>query len=155
MSDFDLQITQMDRKRHRTAVTALIDEQRRERNLSTLKFAGSLRLSAHSWAASMSRQSRFGHGSGSQSFIQRALRFPFVVNSGARRGQVAENLAFGTGEFSTPREIVAQWMDSPGHRNNILGDWQYHAVWSEQDDPEHTGIQRDAVIVVHHFGRRR
>jgi uncharacterized protein YkwD len=33
---------------------------------------------------------------------------------------IGENIAFGTGELSTPREIVVAWMRSPGHRRNIL-----------------------------------
>jgi uncharacterized protein YkwD len=33
---------------------------------------------------------------------------------------VGENIAWGQGELSTPRSIVAAWMASPGHRANIL-----------------------------------
>jgi uncharacterized protein YkwD len=33
---------------------------------------------------------------------------------------VGENIAWGQGELSTPRSIVAAWMASPGHRDNIL-----------------------------------
>src|SRR5688572_1273100 len=32
----------------------------------------------------------------------------------------AENLAWGEGRASSPAEIVEGWMDSPGHRANIL-----------------------------------
>ena len=39
---------------------------------------------------------------------------------GARAWTVGENLAWGSGRRSTPREIVAAWMNSPGHRANIL-----------------------------------
>ena len=39
---------------------------------------------------------------------------------GARAWTVGENLAWGSGTRSTPREIVAAWMHSPGHRANIL-----------------------------------
>ena len=31
-----------------------------------------------------------------------------------------ENIAWGQGDLSTPRSIVAAWMASPGHRANIL-----------------------------------
>lgn len=35
-----------------------------------------------------------------------------------------ENIAWGQGDLSTPRSIVAAWMGSPGHRANILnGDY--------------------------------
>jgi hypothetical protein len=36
------------------------------------------------------------------------------------RWTVGENLAWGTGTLSTPRNIVAAWMNSQGHRENIL-----------------------------------
>ncbi len=39
---------------------------------------------------------------------------------GASEWIVGENLAWGTGELATPREIVAAWMASPGHRENVL-----------------------------------
>jgi uncharacterized protein YkwD len=34
--------------------------------------------------------------------------------------EIGENIAFATGWLATPREIVAGWMASPGHRANIL-----------------------------------
>jgi uncharacterized protein YkwD len=80
-------------------------------------------------------------------FARRALRFPFVLAGRPKlRRTVGENLGFGAGEFSTPREIVAEWMRSPGHRANILRPWRYGAVWSSP-----TGV--DGVTVVHHLGR--
>jgi uncharacterized protein YkwD len=33
---------------------------------------------------------------------------------------LGENLAWGTGSWATPRGTVDAWMDSPGHRENIL-----------------------------------
>lgn len=39
---------------------------------------------------------------------------------GARWWLVGENLAWGAGSLSTPRRIMSAWMDSPGHRANIL-----------------------------------
>jgi uncharacterized protein YkwD len=32
----------------------------------------------------------------------------------------AENIAWGSGSLGTPAEIVKGWMNSPGHRANIL-----------------------------------
>lgn len=55
---------------------------------------------------------------------------------------------------STPRSIVQRWMASPEHRENILGDWNYSAVWSQRDSPR-PGMQPNSVICVQHFGRRR
>ncbi len=33
---------------------------------------------------------------------------------------VGENLAWGTGSRSTPREAMVGWMNSPGHARNLL-----------------------------------
>ena len=40
--------------------------------------------------------------------------------SRASRWVVGENLAWGSGRLATPEAIVKAWMDSPGHRANIL-----------------------------------
>ena len=37
-----------------------------------------------------------------------------------RTWTVAENLAWGSGTLATPRSIVRQWMQSPGHRANVV-----------------------------------
>ena len=39
---------------------------------------------------------------------------------GARSWAVGENIAWGSGRLSTPRAIGRAWMNSPGHRANIL-----------------------------------
>jgi uncharacterized protein YkwD len=41
----------------------------------------------------------------------------------AGRGEgwtVGENLAWGSGELSTPAALMRAWMNSPGHRENVL-----------------------------------
>jgi uncharacterized protein YkwD len=53
-----------------------------------------------------------------------------VLRSEGKRWHVAENIAWGTGPNSTPRSIVADWMASPEHRANILGNWRSGAVWT-------------------------
>lgn len=37
--------------------------------------------------------------------------------------RAGENLAWGTGGYGTVRSIFRAWMSSPGHRENILGDF--------------------------------
>jgi uncharacterized protein YkwD len=150
MSDFDLPISAIRRRRHRRAIAKLINEERRKHGRRALRHSRGLSLSARSWARAISRRSRFTHGN----LARRALRFPFVLNSRGRRWRVGELLAWGSGSRSTPRSIVKRWMRSPRHRRVILGDWQYGAAWTERDAPK-PGRQRDSATVVHHFGRRR
>jgi uncharacterized protein YkwD len=149
VSDFDMTISQLGRKRHRRAVFELVNRQRTSRGLPRTRFAMSLSLSARAWARALSSDSRFTHGD----FAQRVLRWPFVLRSRPGRWKVAENLAWGTGSTSTPRSIVDRWMASPEHRANILGTWTYSAVWSQRDSPA-PGQQPNSVICVQHFGRR-
>ena len=149
MSDFDLPISQIGRKRHRRAVWELVNRERTSRGLPRLRFARSLSLSARAWARALSSGSKFTHGD----FAKRVLRWPFVLRSRAGRWTVAENLAWGTGAESTPRAIVESWMASPEHRANILGTWDYGAVWTQRDSPK-PGMQPNSAIVVQHFGRR-
>lgn len=148
MSDFDREITGLTPIRHRRAVARLVNIERNKRGLPSLRYTASLRVSARIWAIYMTRNSRFTHGN----FSRRALRFAFVLAGKPRRRAVGENLAFGTGPFSTPRSIVEEWMKSAPHRANILRNWTYGAVWSSPDSPE-PGRQKDGVTVVHHFGR--
>ncbi|HWT26237.1 MAG TPA: CAP domain-containing protein [Solirubrobacteraceae bacterium] len=150
MSDHDLPISAIGRRRHRRAVAQLVDEERRRRGLKGLRHSRRLRLSARAWARALARRSRFTHGN----FARRVLRFPFVLAARGRGWRVAENLATANGPESAPRRIVANWMDSGRHRENLLGSWQYMAVWSVRDGPE-PGRQRDSVIVVLHLGSRR
>jgi uncharacterized protein YkwD len=149
MSDFDLPIGKIDRRRHRRAVAELVNRERASRGLPRVRFARSLSHTARAWARALSSESKFTHGK----FAKRVLRFPFVLASRGRRWKVAENLAWGTGTESEPRRIVSSWMASAEHRENILGQWQYGAVWTQRDSPK-PGQQPNSVIVVQHFGRR-
>jgi uncharacterized protein YkwD len=144
MSDHDTEITSLSPQRHRVAVTQLINEERRKLGLRPLLPSRQLVVSARMWAfVQKGNDGALSHGN----FARRALRFPFVINGKPkRRRTVGENLGFGTGPFSTPRAIVKDWMNSPGHRANILRPWQFAAVWSSP-----TGV--DGVTVVQHFGR--
>src|SRR6266536_2770492 len=39
---------------------------------------------------------------------------------GASGYRLGENIAWGTGEFGTPRQTMDAWLNSAGHRENIL-----------------------------------
>ena len=67
----------------------------------------------------MNRRNYFNHTSrGGSSFVDRIRRACYL--RGARRWSVGENLAWGSGSHATARSIVHAWMNSPGHRANIL-----------------------------------
>lgn len=61
----------------------------------------------------------FSHDSmNGNSFVDRIRKAGYVP---ARAfPSLGEDLAWGSGSLGTPREIVQSWMESPGHRANIL-----------------------------------
>ena len=99
------------------ATLCLLDHERAEHGLPP--FARDARLDRASRAHSRDMAARdfFAHrGRGGSQPIDRmrAAGWP------ASRGGGAENIAWGAGGASTPAEIVEGWMNSPGHRANIL-----------------------------------
>lgn len=60
-----------------------------------------------------------------------------------------ENLAWGAGEYGSARSIFRAWMASPGHRQNILGD--YHEVGIDVSQGALEGHRR-ARVWTSHFG---
>jgi uncharacterized protein YkwD len=43
-----------------------------------------------------------------------------AYTQGATSFQIGENIAWGTGSYGTPRQIMLAWLHSTGHRENIL-----------------------------------
>jgi Cysteine-rich secretory protein family len=71
---------------------------------------------------------------------------------GASQGwAVGENLAWGRGAASTPASLVRAWLNSPGHRRNIMDRrWRETGVSTTLGTPEGAS----GVTVVQVFGRR-
>lgn len=66
---------------------------------------------------------------------------------------VAENIHWGTGWLGTPREILRDWMNSPGHRKNILRAEVSHVgvgIGFDAPRPGHRGQAR--VYATNFFG---
>jgi uncharacterized protein YkwD len=102
----------------RSAV-CLINKQRTRRGLRKLRLNSRLSEAAQRHTADMVKRNYFAHVSKSGSdVVDRLTRTGYM--RGARSWTVGENLAWGTGSRSTPREIVSAWMNSAGHRANIL-----------------------------------
>jgi uncharacterized protein YkwD len=103
--------------RVRAATLCLINGFRTTHGRRALKSNAALRRSARRHSADMARRNYFQHitpeGVGPRT---RAAR------SGYRRhaASVGENIAWGGGPLSTPRQIVRSWIRSPGHRANLL-----------------------------------
>jgi uncharacterized protein YkwD len=72
--------------------------------------------------------------------------------SGDTGWQVGENIAWGSGTFSTPTAVVQSWMNSPGHRANILRRaYREAGLAIAVGAPVQSGVA--AGTYVHDFGR--
>jgi uncharacterized protein YkwD len=101
------------------ATLCLVNAQRTQRGLRPLKANRRLARAAAGHAGDMVRRDYFSHDSLSgASFVDRIRRTGYLSGRGA--WIVGENLAWGSGDRSSPAAIVRAWMNSPGHRANIL-----------------------------------
>jgi uncharacterized protein YkwD len=98
----------------RHATLCLINRQRARHGLRPLRLDPRLNKASTLHSRNMVRQNYFDHGN----FVARILRASYL--RGARSWAVGENIAWGTGPLATPAQIVRGWMNSPGHRSNIL-----------------------------------
>ena len=115
--DADLTPTLENVERVETATLCLVNVERVRRGRSTLGRSGRLRLAAVRHSRDMVEQRYFSHQSRSGRGLVARVRV-----TGYLRGEWAlgENLAYGSPAFATPRSTVERWMDSPGHRDNLL-----------------------------------
>jgi uncharacterized protein YkwD len=103
----------------RAAVICLHNEVRAKNGLSSLRGNSRLRRAAEAHAADMVSNRFFDHTTPrGATMVDRILRARYVR---ANQGWVlGENLEWGTGRLATPRGAIEAWMDSPGHRANLL-----------------------------------
>jgi uncharacterized protein YkwD len=103
----------------RAAILCLHNQVRARNNLPLLKDNAKLRKAAVGHSAAMVNEGYFDHTSpDGDSFVDR------IVGAGyAKRNDgwtLGENLAWGTGDLSTATGVMNAWMNSAGHKANIL-----------------------------------
>ncbi len=118
-ADADLEPAPDNMERIRDAVLCLHNRVRSQRDLPPLRENPRLRRAAIGHSQNMVSAGFFEHTAPSgATMVDRILRAGYVRrNEGWSLG---ENLAWGTGSFSTPRGALESWMDSPAHRANVL-----------------------------------
>ncbi len=110
---------QASRKQLVRATLCLLNEERRSHGLPKLRLNKKLSRAARVHARDMVSGGYFAHDSrNGSSFVDRIRRTGYM--SSARRWLVGENLAWGSGSRAEPGQIMQAWMNSPGHRKNIL-----------------------------------
>ena len=91
----------------------LINDARENRALSPLRFSNSLSQAAQNHVEDLANNNYVvGHtGTGGSTVVDRTQKVEYSSDF------VGENVAAGN---KTPEEVFHQWMNSPGHKNNIL-----------------------------------
>ncbi|WP_459192291.1 CAP domain-containing protein [Halosimplex sp. J119] len=142
--------TSLDISKVEYAVHNRVNEIRTGRNLSRLRMAPKLRSAARYHSRDMADSGYFAHTSpDGETRADRYERVEFQcrVDTGVGNEYVtgAENIAYtwanvtvesddgtvsyGGNETAIGRGIVAQWMDSEGHRDNLLREyWEYEGI---------------------------
>jgi uncharacterized protein YkwD len=102
------------------AMACMTDFARQRAGLGGLSPTDSLAQSAGNKSDDVLRCDEFSHFACGREFTYWMTEAGYTSTPCWR---VGENLAWGNGEFGTVRSIFEAWMRSPGHRENILGDF--------------------------------
>ena len=118
--------------------------ERTSRGLRSLKWSAKLTRSSNGKSIDMFRNQYFAHTSPVDSKKDFSS---FIDAQSYSFARASENLAMG--EFSTAKEVVDAWMNSPSHRTNILYPDYYDIGASVQNGTMRGGR---VVMIVQHFG---
>jgi uncharacterized protein YkwD len=139
----------------RQATICLLNRERTKRGLPSLRTNGTLQASARDYAQDMVRLSFFDHVSPSGETLTDRIKRDTRYLAGAQGWEIGENIAWGTGARATPAQIVSGWMNSAGHRQNIL-----HPGFREMGlgialgTPVNASAASGAATYANQFGRR-
>lgn len=101
------------------ATLCVLNAERARHDLRPLRLNRRLSRAARRHSRAMARKRFFSHTSpGGRTFMDRIRRTGYL--RGARRWNIGENIAWGSGGLSAPRSVATAWMKSAGHRANIL-----------------------------------
>ncbi|HST69598.1 MAG TPA: CAP domain-containing protein [Solirubrobacterales bacterium] len=123
----------------------LVNQARRQRGLAPFAAPGSLAQAAARKSADILRCDQFSHEACGREFTY------WIERTGYGGCGWAENIAYGTGSFATPRSIFRGWMNSSGHRRNILGSYDDIGIGLQVGNLAGTG---GAHVWTQQFGSR-
>ena len=124
----------------RAAVLCLHNQVRAEQGLPLLKENSRLDRAALGHSGDMVSEGYFDHTTpGGITFVDRIMGAHYVKRSDG--WTLGENLAWGTGDLSTPDGVMTSWMNSPGHKANIL-----KRAYREVGIGIHLGVPSDDTV---------
>ena len=129
------------------ATLCLLNRQRRAHGVKKIRENRRLDKASQRHASDMSRRNYFAHGD----FVGRIQAAKYL--RGARGYTLGENIAWGSMDYATPASIVKGWMNSPGHRANILNG-RFHEIGLGIARGAPVGGMSRAATYVTDFGTR-
>jgi uncharacterized protein YkwD len=101
------------------ATLCLLNDERATRGLPPVAEAPGLTRPSAAYSARMVAENFFAHvAPDGATLVDRLAGAGYIERDGD--WTVGENIAWGQGDLATARNIVIAWMNSPGHRANIL-----------------------------------
>ncbi len=104
----------------RKAVLCLLNRERDKRGLRDFESSTKLQAAAQTHNDYMQKKRCFDHECPGEASLASRLKKANWLTGGLRAWAYGENIAWGSGHLGTPENIVKQWMNSSGHRANIL-----------------------------------
>jgi uncharacterized protein YkwD len=136
-----------------SASLCLINKLRRQRHLRALKDNPQLRRAANQHARDMVAGRYFSHDTPDGRGVSERVKGAGYVR-GYARWQIGENLAWGSGGNSTALRIVLAWMDSSGHKHNLLNPSYREAGLAVAAGSPMDGVGSPVGTYANVFGRR-
>lgn len=118
---------------------AATNQERANNGLGALSLNGALNQAAASKAADMANRDYWSHNT-----PEGATPWTFVTAAGYSYQMIAENLAYG---FADSNSTVAGWMNSPGHRANILNGSYVDVGFATANSANYQGTGPQTVVV--------
>jgi uncharacterized protein YkwD len=136
------------------ATLCTINAERGRHGLGQLRLNRRLSRAAAAHAGDMDSRNYFAHDSlDGGSFVDRIRRAGYLA--GAKSWAVGENIAWGSRGRGAPRMITQMWMNSPGHRANILSSSFREIGIGVSDGAPVSGLGAPAATYATDFGARR
>lgn len=104
----------------RGAILCLINRKRDNAGLPSLDRDRKLQKAAQRHNDRMHGSGCFSHECSGESGLDTRLKSVGYLGGNLQRWAYGENIAWGTGSRATPGSIIEAWMNSSGHRANIL-----------------------------------
>ncbi|MDQ3730092.1 MAG: CAP domain-containing protein [Actinomycetota bacterium] len=112
--------TEISKGEAREAVLCLLNRERSARGIRRLERDKKLQRASQRHTDYMQSHSCFSHQCPGEPSLTKRLQNVGWLTGGLSRWAYAENIGWAGGDLGTPRSIVEAWMQSTGHRDNIL-----------------------------------